>query len=265
VFWVAAGDRTLIWSTDADAAVPPQVSAACSEIDFVFDRRLDGTQIEDIVNGMTVPKADPPITVSWPGEDDATAPVMSDPPFSYNVYYNSTAVFGGQTAFAFLRPTAVGFPSGTSVQLTLDKSRLTSAYGEEMTGPGELSVPVDTMTVIPRSSSSDAVETFGPTFRFPVRFSNRPANIDKLTPFARARAGGADLAVSLFADATDPMVVYVAPAACLGGWPMGAVIDLSFIAGTPDAFGVPAPADMPAGSFLIGGAPPEASRDAGCD
>jgi hypothetical protein len=264
VRWVASGESKLIWSHDADAAVDPRVSPAGAEVDFVFDRRLDGTKIEDIVDGKTVPKPVPPIEVDWPGKNDATAPVMSSPPFSYKVYYNSTAVFGGQTAFAFLRPTVVGFPSSTTVALVMHATEFTSAYGEQMEGPTEFSVELDAMTIVPRTSASDAVQTFGPTFKFPVRFSNRPANIDVLTPFARARAGDVELAVTLTADATEPVVVYVAPAACLGGWPTGSVIDVSFAAGTPDAFGIPSAAALLAGSFQIGGSA-ESSRDAACD
>jgi hypothetical protein len=264
VRWVASGESKLIWSHDADAAVDTRVSPAGAEVDFVFDRRLDGTKIEDIVDGKTVPKEVPPIDVSWPGKNDATAPVMSSPPFSHKVYYNSTALFGGQTAFAFLRPAVVGFPSSTTISLVMDPMHFTSAYGEQMEGPTEFTVELDPMTIVPRTSTSDAVQTFGPTFKFPVRFSNRPANIDVLAPFARARAGDVELAVTLIADATDAVVVYVAPAACLGGWPTGAVIDVSFVAGTPDAFGIPSAGALPAGSFQIGGSA-ESSRDAACD
>ena len=45
----------------------------------------DGERIEDTVNDQPVPKANPPITVSWPDMDT----VMSVPPFAADVLYNS--------------------------------------------------------------------------------------------------------------------------------------------------------------------------------
>ena len=70
----------------------------------MFDRLLDGNRIEDTVtqNGMqtTVPKAMPPITVTWP--DAATA--MSTPPFADQVLYNSEPFYGPATAYVLLQP-----------------------------------------------------------------------------------------------------------------------------------------------------------------
>jgi hypothetical protein len=264
VHWVSPGKRTRVYARDADASVASRVAGNASEIDFVFDRRLDGSRIEDIVGNVTQPKPIPPISVTWPGMTDAIAPVMSEPPFSHQVFYNSSAVFGGTSAYAFLRPVMPGFPSSTTISFTLDRSAFTSAYGEQMDGPDQITVEVDAMTVVPRgAASTDAVETYPPSFLFPVGFSSRVGSVDKLAPFARARAGDVELPVALTADSVDKTVVFVSPAACLGGWPMGAVVDVSFAAGAPDAFGVASTVDQPAGSFRVSGTP--APVDAGCD
>ena len=264
VDWVAAGKRTRIYPVDADAAAPPRVSPYGSEIDFVFDRRLDGTRIEDVVGNTTVPKQIPPISVTWPGIDDPVAPVMSEPAFSHKVYYNSAAVFGSRTSYAFVRPTLPGFPSSAPVTLTLDRSAFASAYGEQMEGPDQFTVELEPMTVARRAvGSTDAIETFPPAFMFPVTFSNRPAPLAKLAPFARARADGVELPVVLAADTVERTVVYVSPAACVGGWPMGAEVEIDFAAGVPDAFGVASSIDLPAGRFRVSGTP--ATRDGGCD
>ena len=106
----------------------------------MFDRLLDGTRIEDVVtqNGVetTVPKATPPITTSWP--DAAT--VMSTPPFSDQVRYNSEPFYGAATSYVLLRPAMVGFPSSDTITFSLDQTNLTSAYGEQMIGPSEITV-----------------------------------------------------------------------------------------------------------------------------
>ena len=75
VYWVPGGVRTQVWANTSSGSGPdasPQaapVPAAGQEFDFVFDRLLDGSQIEDTItqNGvqMPVPKATPPVTVSW--------------------------------------------------------------------------------------------------------------------------------------------------------------------------------------------------------
>jgi hypothetical protein len=266
VYWVSPGRHTRIYARDVDAAVATRVPGNASEIDFVFDRRLDGSRIEDTVGNTTVPKQVPPITVTWPGMSDAVAPVMSQPPFSHQVFYNSTAVFGGATSYAFLRPSVPGFPSSTAISFTLDRAAFTSAYGEVMDGPDQIGVEVDAMAIAPRGgTSTDAVETFPPSFLFPIRFSSRPASAEKLAPFARARAAGAELPMAVTADTVDKTVVFVSAASCLGGWPMGAVVDVSFAAGAPDAFGVPSAGELPAGSFRVSGSPAPGPADSGCD
>jgi hypothetical protein len=262
VWWIAGGAQTLVWSADPDAATAPAAPAAATEIDFVFDRRLDGARIEDTVGNTTVPKANPPITVSWP--DAAT--VMSDPPFADDLFYNSLPVYGGQTAYAFLRPHAPGFPSATTVTFALDHTGLTSAYGDQMTGPTEVDVLTAPLGVILRGGSgADAQPTFPSTYLYPVAFTNRLPAPAAMAPFAHARAGGAEIPVALAADTLDPTVVYVS-STCAGGWPPGATVAVSFDAGLPDAFGVPTTAPLDAGSFLVSAAGGDAAAptDAAC-
>jgi hypothetical protein len=264
VHWVAGGKRTRIFPPDADAASPPRVSPYGNEVDFVFDRRLDGSRIEDIVGNTTVPKQIPPISVTWPGIDDPVAPVMSEPPFSHKVYYNSASLFGNKSSYAFVRPATPGFPSATAITFTLDRAAFTSPYGEPMEGPDQFTVELAAMTISPRAvGSTDAVETFPPSFTYPVTFSNRPATAAKLAPFAYARADGVELPVVVALDTVEKTVVFFSPAACLGGWPMGAQVEVGFAAGVPDAFGVASTTNLPAGSFRVSGA--SSPVDAACD
>ncbi|HVV48665.1 MAG TPA: hypothetical protein VHO06_03315 [Polyangia bacterium] len=261
VYWIVGGRPMQVWSTsgaDAGAATP-----AAQEVDFVYDRLLDGNRIEDSVtqNGTTiaVPKATPPITVSW--ADEATA--MSAPPFSDRVLYNSEPIYGGTTAYVLLQPTQVGFPSSDTVTFALDKTGLTSAYGDQMTGPAQISVPTGPFAASFRlPSGSDASATVAATFALPVLFTNRVGAASAVAPFIRVRAGGAPLPVTVAVDASDATVVDVSPASCLGGWPTGVAIEVAVAAGLPDAFGAPMPAGATATFMAAGAAPP--APDGGC-
>jgi hypothetical protein len=248
VWWVVGGDRTQVWGAAADAAISP-VPPGASEIDFVFDRRLDGSRIEDTVGDQTVPKQNPPVTVSWPNQDT----VMSDPPFADDVYYNSLAFYGAQSAYVFLRPRALGFPASTTLTFALDPTGITSAYGEPMTGPSTVEVTTGELGVARRTSSAtNLLDTFPPNFQMPVQFTARPAPAAQVATFTHALADGREVPVTVAADPVDPTLVYVRPAFA-AGWPPGAVVEVTFDAGLPDAFGVPTTAALEGGKFKVAG------------
>jgi hypothetical protein len=261
VQWISGATKTQVWTTTATGSV--QAPAAAQEVDFVFDRLLDGNRIEDVVtqNGVetTVPKATPPITTSWP--DAATT--MSAPPFSDQVRYNSEPYYGGATAYVLLQPTVVGFPSSDTITFSLDKANLTSAYGDQMIGPSQLSVttgPFSASFFV--GSDSDGSATVPPSYLLPVTFSNRVASTTNLEPFVHVEAKGVPLPIVLAADATDLTVVYLSPASCLGGWPVDVPIDVTIAAGAPDAFGVAMATDART-TFMASGVAPVAP-DGGC-
>jgi hypothetical protein len=269
VFWIVGGHPLQVWSTTSTGVV--QAAPAAQEIDFVFDRLLDGNRIEDTVtqNGMqtTVPKAMPPITVSWP--DAAT--VMSTPPFASRVIYNSEPLYGGTTVYVAMQPTPAGFPASDTVTFALDKTGLTSAYGDQMIGPAQISVTTAPLTAsFQLPSNGDASTAVPPNYKLPVAFNNRIAGPSAVAPFIHVEASGAALPVTLAADASDPTIVYVSPASCLAGWPTGVPIVAEVGLGAPDAFGVPMPvaaittfmASGPTGAAPDGGCPPS---DAGVD
>ena len=261
VQWIAGGQRTQVWTPTETGTV--QASAAGQEVDFVFDRLLDGTRIEDVVtqNGIetTVPKATPPITTSWP--DAAT--VMSTPPFSDQVRYNSEPFYGPATAYVLLQPAVVGFPSSDTITFSLDQTNLTSAYGEQMIGPSRISVttgPFSASFALP--GGSDGSASVPPNFALPAIFSNRAASTASVEPFVHVEANGLPLPVVLVADLSDATIVRLLPASCLGGWPVGVPIDVTIAAGVPDAFGVEMAADAHT-TFMASGVAP-AAPDGGC-
>jgi hypothetical protein len=229
-----------IWSLDPDAGIPATVSANTSKIDFVFNRRLDGSRIEDNVGGSSAPKENPPITVSWP--DMAT--VMSDPPFTAEVFYNSLPAFGPATTYAFVRPRIAGFPSATEITFNLDPNGLTNIYGEPMSGPGTISMTTSPLTVtLPNSTATVPV-----TYQAAIVFSTRAPAGPAMMPFVRVSAGGAALPFSIEADRTDARKVYVVPT-CADGWPSSVRVEVRAEVGLPDGFGRPLAAPA-TGSFM---------------
>jgi hypothetical protein len=242
-----------VWSRDPDGGAQTTVSAGTSKINFVFDRRLDGSRVEDTVDGNPAPKADPPITVSWP--DMATT--MSDPPFAADVYYNSLSTFGAGTTHAFVRPQIAGFPSATTITFTLDPNGLTSVYGEPMDGPTTISVTTSPLNVtLPNNTATVPL-----TYRAAAVFSTRAPKTAAMLPFVHVAVGTAALPFQLVADPGDARKVYVIPA-CADGWPTGVRVEVTANVGLPDGFGRPL-AIAAKGSFMTSSIAP-APVDGAC-
>ena len=124
------------------------------------------------------------MTVDW--ADAAT--VMSDPPFAASVFYNSVGIFGSDTSYVFMRPQLVGFPSGTTIRFALDANGLTSAYGEPMIGPTEISVATEPLSIVSLPTGGQTVPT---GFLAPVAFSTRVDPAERAAVLAvRTRDGG---------------------------------------------------------------------------
>jgi len=267
VLWELKGVPTRVWSRDADAAVAAVVPPQGTRVDFVFDRRLDGARVEDTVDGMEVPKANPPISAGWPDSDT----VMSDPPFAAIVLYNSLSDWGPETTYAFLTPRPAGFPAATAVTFTLDPNGLTSIYGEPMDGPTAITVNTGPFTV----SLPNSTGTVPTSYRVPMAFSTRAPRDQTLKPFIHVLAGVTPLPFDLKNDNGDTTLIYIipTPTGC-SGWPVNTEITIFADQGLPDAFGKPLAMPV-AGRFVTssiggcggtdGGASDAATADAGSD
>jgi hypothetical protein len=241
VLWEVDGVPTLVWSLDADAGVAPVAPAGGTKVDFVFDRRLDGARVEDTVDDNPVPKANPPITVSWPGIMDTT---MSDPPFVGDVFYNSLGEFGTGTTYAFVHPSIPGFPSATAITFMLDPNGLTSVYGEPMNGPTAVTVNTSPLSVALQTSTA----TVSTSYMAPIVFSTRAPAGQALKPFIHVAVGSAAVPFDVVGDASNAKRVYVVTS-CIDGWPSDARIDITVDAGLPDGFGQPLATGVK-GSFM---------------
>lgn len=255
VLWELKGVPTRVWSRDADGGVATTVPPQGTRVDFVFDRRLDGARVEDTIDDREVPKANPPITVSWPDMDT----VMSDPPFAADVLYNSLPDWGPDTTYTFLTPRPAGFPAATTLTFTLDPNGLTSVYGEPMDGPTTITVTTGPFTVsLPNSSVATPT-----SYRVPIVFSTRAPRDQALKPFIHVLAGVTPLPFDLKNDNGDTTLIYIiaTPTGC-SGWPASTEITIFADDGLPDAFGRPL-AKPVAGRFVTSSVGGCGGNDAG--
>jgi hypothetical protein len=261
VYWVTGGSELLVWSRVPTTALMSPVSPFASELDFVFDRRLDGDKLEDLitVGGVTsaLPKDPPAVSVSWP---DMAAATMSAP-FTLVVDYNSAARFGTNSSYVFARPAvpsrtssaqrdataAPGFPSDATMTFTLDISRITSAYGEPAVVP--MTIPVKTSALSVSIGVGPAA--IPSSFQVPLSFSNRLPAAPTTSPFIHVTANGGAVPYMLLADATLTSRWYLAAATCLGAWPAGTTFTVTIDAGLSDVFGGKLPQAVTA-TFVTG-------------
>ncbi len=257
VYWVAGGTPLLVWSLSNDQQLQPAVPPLGTEIDFVFDRRMDGDRIEETVtiNGVTTtrPKAMGPVTATWPGMEAMV------PPFALSVFYSSTGRFGNDTSFVFARPSVPGFPANEKITFELDLSSLTSAYGEPALEPPKPIVATTSNFTATIGVPAGAATT---DFQLPVLFSNRLPPASTVAPFIHVTAGGALVPTRVLGDANDRSRIYVAPADCLRAWPARTTFVVTIDEALPDAFGR-ALATGATATFTTG-APSSSTPDASC-
>jgi hypothetical protein len=272
VYWVTGGSELLVWSRDPSVALVSPVSPFASELDFVFDRRLDGDNLEDLVTVGSVtsalPKDPPAVRVSWP---DMAATSMNAP-FTLVIDYNSAARFGANSSYVFARPAvpsrtssaqrdataAPGFPSMDTMTFALDSSRFTSAYGEPAVVPTTIPVKTSALSV----SIGVGPAAVPSSFQVPLSFSNRLPAAPTTSPFIHLAANGGAVPYMLLADASLTSRWYLAAATCLGAWPAGTTFTVTIDAGLPDVFGGKLP--QPVTATFVTGASASAPTDASC-
>jgi hypothetical protein len=229
VYWSSGGTQVLVWSLANDPALVSPVPPFASEVDFVFDRRLDGSLIEDMVTHA--PKDPPSVRASWP--DMATT--MSEPPYGMAVHYASSPRYGGVSAYVYVQPDVPGFPAGDTVSFTLVPTRLTGATGEAAT------LPADPIVVKTQSFSVNIGASKTPvqaSYQLPLSFSNRLPAAPLSSPLIHVRAGGAEVPYRLLPDAGLVSRWYLAAGDCFGGaWPPLTTFEVTIAAGFADAFG----------------------------
>ncbi len=259
VYWIAGGQQLLAWSLEKDVTMVSPVPPFASEVDFVFDRRLDGSRIEDSVTvggvATTRPKDPPAVRVTWP--DMAT--MMSAPPFHAAVDYNSLPRYGGVSSYVYAHPDVPGFPSSETLTFDLVPELLAGPYGDPAALPTPPSIIVKTSALSVSIGSSASVVR---SYQLPLTFSNRLPPAPATSPFVHVKTNGADVPYKLLADASVGSRWYLAAADCLGGWPASTTFTVTIDADFADAFG--GELGQPVAATFSTGAAAIASADASC-
>jgi len=265
MFWAGrhqSDGHAVVWSADTAADLARVVTPSPFEFELVFDRRLDGDKIEDtVVQGgvaYTVPKAMPPVTVTWDGMPAGLGPLT--------VAYNSLALpdAPSESTYVFGRADT-GYPSATALTFHLDAAMLTGTDNRPMLGPDAIAVttaPFSMQILGPAGTDGGATPAVPADFRFPLAFNSQPAKSDAVTPYISLSIDGAPAAFGLVTADQDATTLYVSPPRLGQTWPAGAQIALSVKAGLPDVFGVPLGAGADA-TFVIAGTRADGGTDAG--
>ena len=284
VYWESRGGvQTLVWSKDpTDSAVTTDhLPPAATQFDLVFDRVIDGSKIEDtvIVNGVStqVPKATPPVSVSWPDMLDANQQVVEPAGQNYGltVWYNSVHLsapgVAANTTYVYGREVP-SYPSNTTLSINIPAANITSKYNEPMeqvdpimltTAPFSLAINptanAPTANAPMASAADDAgvpSPTYVPTnFWVPLQFNNIPVDVvhfaDRLPQYLHVTQNGVPLSAGQYrlqASTSDPTLILLQPGS-IQIWDSGARLDVTVTADLPDVYGAVLGQDMTA-SFI---------------
>lgn len=237
MFWRGAGREPidlLAAGTDSGAGTPPVVAPMPVRVEAIFDRKLDGSMIEDGSTDPPRPRPDPPVMVEFPGKDDA---------FRLIVTYASN----GPSILISGRP---GYPSDELVTLVFDRMRVTSQSGDPLDGIAAVTVQTEPFSGTARSSTASGRD-LAPPSAIVLSFNNHPHSANLPAQVEVRTVDGRPLNVSVYPDSLDDTRWYVVPGACLGEWPAGEVL-LTVRADAVDLYGRPMAAPIEA-RFVVGG------------
>jgi hypothetical protein len=236
----AGVDLTPIWTKATGSDGVAAVSPGPRRFDLIFDKVLDGSKIEDTIDGgggQVSKTTNLPVTVSWQGSDAQPDGGMT-PPYKLSVWYNSIPlslpnhVEASGTSYVFAQETP-GFPAGATLTIHIDKSAITSEYGDVMTGPDDIQVTTEPFKVQPVAPAATVAINYWAL----LQFNARPADPEKVLPgFIHVSAGGQPLGFKLASEPLDPRLIYLQPAAGMV-WPSGSTVEVTIDPELPDLFG----------------------------
>jgi hypothetical protein len=270
VYWETRGGvQMLVWSSNpTDGPLQTTVSPAATQFDLVFDHVIDGSKIEDTVtvNGVAtqVPKAVPPVTVTWPTMVDPTGQM-----YKLAVWYNSIhlPIAPANTTYVYGRETP-SYPSSTALLINIPASNITSKYNEPMLQIDPIMLTTEAFGVVINpppnaagTTSDDAgapPPTYVPTnFWVPLQFNNIPVTADptllaaSFPQYLQVRQNGVLLTpgqYQLQVSASDPTLILVQPGS-IQIWDSGSQLDVTVSADLPDIYGAALGQDVTA-SFI---------------
>jgi hypothetical protein len=212
---------------DVDLLAPPDgglaaVSGAAS-FKVVFNQLLDGDKIETVAAGQVMPKTDV-ASIVW-----MNAPAGAPAIVAATTYDPSGAASVTVPAPKILIAPSPGLPSGATLQVKLDRTKVTGKNGAAFMG-----ADVQMVTTAPFAASASVVadDVVGPDLQLAVTFTNAPAMA--VSQQITLTAGGMPVMVTVTPDGADPRKVAVAPMT----WVPGQSYTLTVAQDAADLFGV---------------------------
>jgi hypothetical protein len=219
-----------------DAAAPAPISARVSFV-FRFDRLLDPTELEEIVDGKPVPAKDV-ARIEASGEPEAVTTYIPNGHAKFKLIFAA-----GPALIVSPQPT---LPSGAQVLVSLDRERILGKDGAGPFVPGEGVADTLQFSTVPFAALIAPMEP--PAQGQPVAgksgvsvtFNNLPGQgIESqisIEVFDAAGAALPEVEAKVTADAADPTRWLVTPLD--GSWPAGARVKVRVAREAADALGV---------------------------
>lgn len=224
---------------DLDLLAPPDggVTAVSGAASFkaVFSQLLDGDKIETVNGAMVTPKTDV-ASVVWVGAP-AGAPAIT----ASTSYDPSGAAGVTMPAPKILISVSPGLPSGATLQVKLDRTKVVGKKGAQFVGPD-----TQMLTTLPFAASPSVMadQVVGADTLVEVAFTNVPAM--DVGMHIQLTSGGMAVMADVKPDGMDPRKVTVMPMM----WVPGQSYTLTVDKDAADLFGVKVTAPV-AVSFTI--------------
>jgi hypothetical protein len=210
------------------------------QVVFRFDRLLEPTALEEIVDGKPVPSGEVAI-IEAAGEPDAVTTYIPNGHAKHHLIFS-----GGPALLVSPQPT---LPSGAPVKVSLEKSLIQAKNGQEGAMGWTVADGVSdvlTFSTTPFAATIEPVEASGAGQPLPARtslavtFNNLPddgiadrINVEVVDPSGNEIA---DVEATVTGDGMDPTRWLVAPSA--GTWPAGARVKITVDPEATDALGM---------------------------
>jgi hypothetical protein len=218
---VVPGEMDLDLLAPLDGGVPAVSGIASFKL--VFNQLLDGDKIETVTGGQVLPRTDV-ASIVWTGAPPGAPAIVAS-----TTYDPSGAASVTVPAPKLLIAPSPGLPSGATLQVKLDKTKVTGKKGAAFVG-----AEIQMVTTAPFAASASVVadDVVGADLQLAVTFTNAPAMT--VAQQITLTSGGMPVTVQVTPDAADARKVAVAPMT----WVPGQAYTLTVAKDAADLFGV---------------------------
>jgi len=217
---------------DLDLLAPPDggVTAISGVATFklVFNQLLDGAKVETVTPGKPAAPRKDVASIVW-----MNAPMGAQTLMAATSYDPSGATGVNMPAPKLFITPDMGLPSGATLQVKLDRTKVTGKKGAAFVG-----ADIQMVTTQPFGATASVVDgdVVGADLQLGVTFTNAPAESVKSGTGVTLAAGATPVMITVMGDPTDPRKINLAPKE--GGWSVGQSYTLTIGADVADLFNI---------------------------